>query len=159
MSLEEGGGIVMTTTMWLAPRIAALDELIQFDLQYMKAIAGEEGAAQIQQLATAFMLYPAIQPAMEKMRAEGRKLDGTVLASTMVFETVKSEAQMKAAAGDRPTGGGGLSGRLAGRIMGGRGQSSGPRSTVFSTTREVLSVDPSATEADVAIPAGFKEKK
>lgn len=158
-TLEDGGGIVVTTTMWLAPRIAALDELTQFDFRYMKAIMGEEGAAQLQQLAAAFALYPAILPAMQRMQAEGTKLQGTALVTTTVFETVKSAAEMKAATPDRSGGGGGLGGRLAGRLMGGRGQASGPRSTVFTTTRELLSVDTSASEADVAIPAGFKEKK
>ena len=52
-----------------------------------------------------------------------------------------------------------MSGGLAGRLMGGRGQSSGPRSTVFTSSREVLSVETSATDSDVAIPIGFKEKK
>lgn len=158
-TLEEGGGIVLTTTMWLAPRIAALDELTEFELKYMKAIIGEDGAAQLQQLMAVSALYPAMQPAMEKLQAENRKLQGTALMSTTVFETVKSQEQVKAAAAEKPSGGGGLAGRLAGRMMGGRGQQTGPRSTVFTTTRELLSVDTSATDADVAIPAGFKEKK
>ena len=158
-TLEEGGGIVLTTTMWLAPKIDALDELTEFDLKYLKAITGQDATVMLQQLAAAFALYPAMQPAMEKMRAEGRKLAGTAIVSTTVFEAVKSAEQMKAAAAEKPSSGGGLAGRLAGRMMSGRGQPSGPRSTVFTASRELLSVDTSASDADVALPAGFKEKK
>src|SRR6478609_4576257 len=32
--VEESGGFIMTTDMWLAPKIAGLDELIQFQLKY-----------------------------------------------------------------------------------------------------------------------------
>jgi len=163
-SLEEGGGFVLTNTMWLAPRIAALDELMDFNLRYLKAITGDEGAAQIQQLATAFALYPAVKPMMDKMREEGHRMQGTSLVNTVTFESVKSAADMKAAQSDTSnnnSGGGGIGGRLAGRLMAGRGggSSSGPRSNVFTTVRELMSVEVSVMEADVAIPAGFKEKK
>ena len=157
-TLEEGGGFVMTSTMWLGPRIAALDEIGQFELKYIKAVYGDDFAAQAQQLASAFALYPSMQPMMAKMQAEGGKLQGTPLQTTTVFENVKSAEQMKSASSQQPSGGGGLTGGLASRMMGGA-KPPKPRSTVFTTTHEYLSVDPSASDADVAIPAGFKEKK
>jgi hypothetical protein len=106
---------------------------------------------------------------MDQLMAEGRKLEGTPLASTMVMETVKSAEQMKAAAGsDQQSSGSasagmsGLGGMLSKRIVGNRAASAdnnSPRQTTFTTTREVLTVAPSATAEDVAVPAGFKEKK
>jgi len=69
----------------------------------------------------------------------------------MRTETVKSAAAMAQA----PSGGGGISGALARRMMGKPQQ----RSVLFTSTNETLSIDPTATDADVAIPAGFKEKK
>jgi len=160
-TLEESGGFVLTNTQWIGPRIAALDEIAEFDMRFIKAVYGEDALAQMQQMATAFALFSSMKPMMEKMQAEGRKLQGTTLLSAMVFEQVKSAEQAKASAADQSSGsgGGGLSGRLAGRMMGGRGQSSGPRSTVFTSSREMLAVETAAADPDVAIPIGFKEKK
>lgn len=156
-TLEDSGGFVMTSTMWLAPHIAPMDEIAQFDIKYIKAVYGDDFGAQAQQLAAAFAMYPSVQPMMTKMSAEGGKLKGTSLDTTTVFESVKSAEQMKAAQDQQQSsGGGGITGKLASKMMGGPPKQ---RSTVFTTTHNVLSVDPSATADDVAIPAGFKEKK
>ena len=158
-TLEEGGGFVMTSTMWLAPKIAALDEQVQFDLKFFRAIYGEQFAQDMQQMVTAFALYPSLKPMMDKMRAEGGKLDGTPLHSTLTFEAVKSAEQMKASQEQQQqSGGGGLGGVLGRRIMGNKGQPQ-QRTTVLTTISETLLVEPAAADADVAIPAGFKEKK
>lgn len=156
-TLEEGGGSVMTTTMWLGPRIPALDEIRDFDMKYVKAVMGDDGAAAMQQLAMVFAMFASAKPMMEKLETEGRKLDGTPLQSTMVMESVKSAEAMKAAP-DTQSAGGGVGGMLAKRMM--RGSGSGQaRSTVLTTTHEMLTVATSAADGDVAIPAGFKEKK
>jgi hypothetical protein len=156
-TLEEGGGSVLTSTMWLGPRIAALEETRQFDLKFIKAVYGDDLSAEAQQLAVAFAMFSTAQPMMQKMSAEGGKLQGTPLQTTAVFENVKSAEQMKSASSQQSSGGGGgLSGVLASRMMGGAPKQ---RSTAFTITHEYLSVDPAATEADVAMPAGFKEKK
>jgi hypothetical protein len=157
-TVEEGGGFIMTNTMWLAPRIAALDEIREFDMKYFKAIAGEEGLAAVQGLTAALAMFPAIKPMMETMQNEGSKLNGTPILTTSVMESVKSEAQMKESSQQSSGGRGGITGGLTRRVMGNRGQPQ-PKSTVFTTTRELLSIDTSATEADVAIPTGFKERK
>jgi mevalonate kinase len=95
----------------------------------------------------------------ETMRTEGRKLQGTAISTTMTFEGVKSAEQMKAAASQSSgSGGGGLSGMLARRVAGNRGQPQ-QRSKVLTTTHDMLSIDTTVTSEDVAIPAGFKEKK
>lgn len=157
-TLEEGGGFVMTNTMWLGPRIPALDEIGQFEMKYMKAVMGEEGVAAMQQMAAVFAMFASAQPMMEKMQTEGRKMDGTSLQSTSIMESVKSAEQMKVAAGQQPGSGGGMSGMMARKMMGGGGPPK-PRSTVMTTMHEMLTVATSATDADVAVPAGFKEKK
>jgi hypothetical protein len=157
MTLEEGGGYVMTQTMWLAPRIAALDEVWQFQMKYFKAVMGEEPVAAMQELAVMFAMFAAAQPMMQKMQAEGQKLQGTPLHTTMLLERVKSAEEMKAATSQQQSSGGGIGGMLARKMM-----SSGPpkaRTTVLTSVHEYLSIATSATDADVAIPAGFKEKK
>lgn len=162
-TLDEAGGFVMTNTMWIGPKVAAFDEIAQFDMKYFKAVYGEEFGAQAQQLAAALALYPSMQPMMEKLQAEGRKMDGTALQTTTVFESVKSAEQMKQAQSQQSSSGGGgitggLAGRLAGRMAGGTAQPK-QRSTIMTTVHTLLSIETAASDADVAIPAGFKEKK
>jgi hypothetical protein len=158
-TVEESGGYVMTNTMWLGPRIPALDEIRDFDMRYMKAVMGEDGMAAMQQMAAMFAMFASMKPMMEKLQAEGKKLDGTPLQSTVVMERVKSAEAMKASSDTQTQGSGsGLSGMLARRVM----ATGGPpkaRSTVMTTTHELVTVATSAAEGDVAIPAGFKEKK
>lgn len=158
-TLEESGGFVLTNTMWLAPRIAALDEMYQFELRAAKAIYGEDLAADMQQMAGMMATYPAFAEMAKRMQAEGRKLQGTALSTTMVFEGVKSAEQMKAAADQQSqSGGGGLTGRLGRRLMGNRAEPQ-PRTKVLTTTHDLLSVDTTVADSDVALPAGYKLKK
>lgn len=155
-TLEDGGGMVATSTFWLAPRVAALDELQAFNMRFAKALFGSSGGGMNpQQLNALSALLPGIGTVMTRVSEETAKLNGTPLASTLLIESVKSAAEMKAAAPPASGGGGGLGGMLAGRMMRGRGQAQ-PRSTVMTATNETLSIATAATDADVAIPAGFK---
>ena len=151
-TLEESGGFVMTNNLWLGPRVAALDELVQFRLRQFKAIYGQ--AFDAQQLNAAAVMMPGLGRFMERMAAESKKLSGTALATTSVFESVKSAEQVKA--GPAPASGGGISGMIARRVAGG---STKPRSVVLTTTSETLSIGTTVSAEEVAIPAGFKEKK
>ncbi len=92
------------------------------------------------------------------MQTEGRKLQGTPLSTTTVFESVRSAEQLKSAAATQPSSGGGLGGVLGRRLTGNRGQPQ-PRSKVLTTTHDLLSVETSVSDADVAMPAGYKVKK
>jgi len=158
-TLEEGGGFVLTQTMWLAPRIAALDELAAFDRKYIEAVYGESFIGDIQQLAGMMALYPAFTNMATRMQEEGSKLDGTPLSTTTVFESVRSAEQLKAAQQERQSsGGGGIGGLLGRRIMGNRGEPQA-RSRIMTTTHEMLSIDTTVDAADVAIPANFRERK
>ena len=154
--LEDGGGTVMTNTMWVAPRVAAFEEAIDFNAKYFKAVYGGAytGMDMAQMNALSAML-PGIGTLAERMSVEGRKLQGTPLATTTVMETVKSAEQMAGAprGGDA---GGGIGGMLARRMA--RGQTE-QRSTTLTTTMETQSIATAVSAADVAVPAGFKEKK
>jgi len=155
-TLEEGGGVVMTSHLWLAPRIAALDELMAFNLRFFEAVFGEMvSGADLQQMNALSALLPGISQLGERMAEEGRKLDGTALLTTTTFESVKSEEQMRAAEQPASRGGGGLGGMLARRVMGNRGQAQA-RSTVMTSTQETLSIGTTVGEDAVAIPEGFR---
>ena len=155
-TLDEGGGFVLTNTLWLAPRMAALDELMAFDLKYVQAVYGETFIGDMQQMAGMMAMYPAFTGMASRMQDEGRKLEGTSLSTTMEFEAVKSAEHMKAMAPNQePSGGGGLGGMLGRRVMGNRAAPQ-QRTKILTTTHEMLSVDTTVADADVAIPANYR---
>jgi hypothetical protein len=158
-TLEDGGGFVMTSDMWMAPKIAALDELGQFQLKYMRAVYGEAFVADMQQMASVMAMYPSFKTMATQMQTEGQKLQGTPVSTTIVFEAVKSAEQMKASDSQKDSGGGGgLGGMLGKKLMGNRAQPA-QRTKVMTTTNDMLSVATSVSAADVAMPDGYKEKK
>ena len=153
-ALEDGGGMVMTSNSWMAPAIPAMKELSDFELRYWKAIAPEVAGVSPEQMAAVMAMYPMVKQAMERLQAEGTKLQGTPLATTTVFEAVKSKDQ--AAQDSQQSSGGGLGGMLARKMMKNDARA---RATVFTLTHETLEVSPTVAAEDLQLPAGFKEKK
>ena len=152
--LEESGGFVATDTAWFGPKIAALDEMATFGVKFAKAVFGDAMAGMDpRQSAQLSAFLPGLSRLTQRLGAEKSKLQGTPLANTMIIETVKSAEQMKNA--QSSSGGGGIGGMLAKSIM---KSSSQQRSKTFTSSREVLSVGTTVTDAEVAIPAGFKQK-
>lgn len=168
-TLEEAGGIVLTADTWLAPKIPALDEMMAFDRRYAEKLFGPGGiAAASDQMAMAAAMWPGMKEAMAKWQAEGGSLDGTPLTTIVTVTAVanaEQQAAMKEQEEERPRGGGigGMLGGLGKRIAKKKPEESEPagagRTTIMTTTTEVLSIGTDVQAADVAIPAGFKEKK
>jgi hypothetical protein len=53
-TLEQNGGLVLTSDMWMTPTVAALKELAEFGLRFAKQLAGPETfGASVQQMQTA----------------------------------------------------------------------------------------------------------
>ena len=167
-ALEQSGGLVLTSDMWLAPKIAAMQEVAAFDMKYAQKLYGPmvTGVSPAQ-MAAALASYPMLKDAMAKMRTEGAKLEGTAIQTTVTTEAVKSAEQLaeesKAAAESKPSSGGGLSGRLGGMIAKKIGpktdDTAKPRATFMTMNTEVLKIATTVAPEDVAIPAGFKESK
>jgi hypothetical protein len=153
-ALEESGGMVMTSNSWMGPAIPAMKELAEFERRYWKAIAPEASGMSAEQMAALMAMYPMLKQAMERLKAEGSKLEGTPLATTTVFEAVKSKDEMSQQA--QQTSGGGLTNMLARRMM---KKDVRPRATIFTLNTETLEVSTTAAAEDLQIPAGFKEKK
>jgi len=147
--LEEGGGLVLTSDMWLAPRIATLDEIQAFDRKFAEKVYGEMGTMTADQLAALLAMHPGFQKAQERLAKEGEKLAGTPLMTTLTLESVKNPAEAS-------QGGSGIGG-MAGRML--RREKPGEKKRVFTSTHETLSIAASASGADVSIPADFKERK
>lgn len=169
-TLEQGGGMVMTSDMWLAPKIAAMKEIADFDMKYAQKLYGSMIAGvSAEQMAAAMAMYPMMKQALGKMSAEGGKIDGTPIQTTTTMDAVKSPEQIaeetKAADADKPSAAGGVGGLLGGfakkvaaKKMGGD-DANKPRSTFMTMTSEVLKVTTDVAPADVAVPAGFKENR
>ena len=177
-TLQQSGGVVLTTDMWMTPAIPAMKEVSDFRMKYFEKVYGTmfEGASP-QDMASAMAMYPQMKPALEKMAAEGRKLQGTPVQTTMTVDAVQSAEQMaasangtasdsKASGNSAPPSVGGLAGRFAARMARKKddekpAEAAGPkdRATVVTSTFEVLKVSTSVSADEVAIPAGFKENK
>jgi hypothetical protein len=175
-TLQESGGLVLTSDMWLTPSVPAMKEIADFHMKYAQKLYGPMVAgASPQEMASALALYPMIKPAVERMAAEGSKLQGTPILTTVTFDAVKSaeqlaaEQQNAASSADSgssapPTSVGGLLGGFGKRMAQRRNnndKAAGPkdRATVLTTSSEVLKVSTTVSDAEVAIPAGFKESK
>jgi hypothetical protein len=160
-TLEEAGGLVMTSDMWLGPQIPAMKEIAEFDLKYAKQLAGPQVMPTIsaEQMAAVVKTFPLITKAMDRMQKDGDKLAGTPLDTTMTFEGVKSKEQLEQAQkqNSSSSGGGGISGMLARKMI--KKDEPKARATIFTTHNEVLEVATSVAASDLALPADFKETK
>jgi hypothetical protein len=171
--LEDGGGMVMTSDMWMAPAIPAMQEQIAFTQRYMKKLLGSDTEEMARGLAQAMAMYPQMKAAVDRMKKEAGKLEGTAVLTTMKIETVMSPEQAKSQAdsgGQPKVGLGGIAGGLGGMFgrkkkaedapKEGQPAAEGPknRATFMTSTTELLEVQASASAADVEIPAGFKQK-
>lgn len=170
-TLEESGGMMLTSNIWMGPQIPAMKEVMDFDIRFAKAIAGPVVAgASADEMASAMAMYPMMKDALARMRAENVKMDGTPILTSTTMDAVKSaeqaaaEAQQQQSSQSGSSSGtiGGLIGGLARRrASGGNTQAAAPtgRATVMTITNEVLKVATSVSDADLAMPAGYKESK
>jgi hypothetical protein len=168
-TLEQGGGMVLTADSWLAPTIAAMKEIADFDVRYAQKVFGPMVAgASAEDMAAAAALYPLMAPALARMRTEGTKMDGTPISTVLTLDSVKSadqiaqESQAQSSdSGAKPTSVGGMLGgfakKMADKKMSG-GDASKARATVMTSTNDVLKIVTDVSAADVAVPAGFKER-
>src|SRR5262249_50951589 len=111
-TLEESGGLVMTSDMWLGPRIPELKELIDFDIRYWKALQEGSGVPEMspEQMAQVVAAFPLFAKAAERMQKDRDKLNGTPLDTTMTLESVKGKDDTTQS--QQSGGGGGIGGML-----------------------------------------------
>jgi hypothetical protein len=178
-TLEQSGGMLLTTDMWVAPRIPQMKEIAEFEMRYAQKMYGPLVAGiSAQQMATAAAMYPLMKPALGRMSAEGSKIDGTAILTVMTMDAVKSEEQMAQEAqqqasqnnadsqpsSEPPTNVGSLLGGFAKKMAAKKvapknDDQPKSRATFMTTTSEVLKVTTEVSAAEVGIPAGFKEGK
>jgi hypothetical protein len=170
-TLDQSGGLVMTTDLWLAASAPSTKDLTDFDMKYAQKLYGPMvTGASAQDMAMAMAMYPQVKPALDKMRAESGKIDGTAILTEMRMEAVPpGTANQTSAALPAPEqpeqkkgrfGGmlGGLK-KMAEASQGNSGNQKPQRSIFLTTSVEMLKLTPQVTADAVAIPAGFKETK
>ncbi len=177
-TLEQAGGMVMTTHEWLGPRIDAMKEIADFDRRYAEKLRGPSYAVMpsADQMAVAVQTYPMLGDAIGKFNVENVNMDGTPILTVMTTESVASPEELQRqqretrksepAAEPPPTSVGGLLGGIGRRAIRSRAQSQQQeqnatpgRTTVMTMNHEVIKVATGVSDADVSIPAGFKQKK
>jgi len=162
-TLEDAGGMVLTSDMWLGPEIPAMKELVDFEVRYWKAIAPEASGMSAEQMATVMAMYPMLKQGMERLNKEKVNMRGTALATVTTFDAVKGKEQMAKesdSSSSSNNSGGGLSGMLARKMMKKQQPSEDKaRATVFTATTETLEISTTVAASDLEIPAGFRQEK
>jgi hypothetical protein len=163
-SLQQSGGMAIVNEQWLAKDVPELQEIRDFDVRYGKKMAelyGFDAAsvrASADQMASLVAMYPGLVKALERMKVEGDKMEGTPLLSIFSLDLVRS-AQQVAQAEKQDQQVTGISGFLAKKLMKkATGDPTQPKQALVSTTVEMLKITPEAGAADVAMPAGYTQK-
>jgi hypothetical protein len=172
-TLEQSGGLVMTSDMWITSSVAAMKELMDFEIRFAQQLASPATfGASVEQMQTAIAAHPMLKEGLARMAEEGRKMEGTPILTTITADAVKSAEQMASAQQNKteesksstPTSVSGIIGGLGRRVTqkkSDEGSNGAPkaRTTFMTINTERLSITTSASAADVAIPQGFKEDR
>lgn len=171
-TLNESGGMVMTTNMWMAANAPSTKDLADFERKYAEKIYGPVMiGASAQDMAMAMAMYPQIKPALDKMKAEGGKMPpGTAILTDMQMEAVppgtanQTSTALPAPEEPKKKGFGGMIGglkKMAEESQKNQNSEGKPaqRAIIMTTSVEMLKLTTDVDAASVAMPAGFTEKK
>jgi hypothetical protein len=173
-TLDQSGGMVMTTDMWMTPNAPSTKDLADFDMRYAQKLYGPTVVgASAQDMAMAMAMYPQMKPALDKMRAEGGKMpSGTAILTDTRMESVppgtanQSSTALAKPEEPKKKGLGGMLGglkKMAEEAEKNQNSNSSEkpaqRAIIMTTSVEMVKLTTDVDAASVAIPAGFKESK
>lgn len=153
--IETSGGFILTSDMWMGPRVAAMREIGDFDRRYFQKLYGKSFAGvDMAQAALLMAQTPAFAKAMKVFAEKKSAFEGTPIRTNMTFETVGSPEENASNASSSP---GSIVGGLMGRMRK-RNSDDGPQhNSLFEASTEVLSASSSAPSGAVSL-AGFKRE-
>lgn len=163
-TLEQSGGFILTSDMWMGPNISAMRELADFERRYVQKVYGSAFDAEMVKMAATMATQPAFAKAMKEFGAHRARFEGTAIRTTLTFETVPGPATQQAENNDSaPTSASGavfgsLMNRMKQRQAEKQAESGGKPGSMFDSQSELLRATSTASNADVSIPAGFKQK-
>jgi hypothetical protein len=185
-TLEQDGGIALRSDMWLAPKVAALKEVTDFDQRHARRLAsslyGGASTKDASAMEAAVAMHPMLKDVLVRMKAEGAKVDGSPILTTVTVDLVPSAEQKAKMAAEaeqqsrrssersRPELGKGLGGLLGGIAKQAvhkkveekveakleRASADAQSPTLVKITTEVLRVSTTVGPLDVALPAGLR---
>ena len=162
--LEESGGAVLTADMWMAPRVAALDEVTDFERRYLKKLWGDTGM-DVRSMTALLAMAPQFSNAMKKLQEKQGSLEGSAVRTTLTFRTVPDPRQSASSEEESASAANAARAALGGLMKRARRQPAAEEgdapagNVLFTSTTELISASPKASSADLAIPAGFKQRK
>jgi hypothetical protein len=171
-TLDQSGGMLITTDSWLAPRIAAMKEITDFDARYAKKLALDAAVPSAEDMAQAFAMFPGLKDGMARLEKEKVNMDGTAIETITAIQSVQTKEQAAQKQDDQQSGSpaGGLGGMLG--KFGRKKEEPKPadaqpkvasdsdtRATIMTTTNDLLSVSTSVSADEIAVPATFRLKK
>jgi hypothetical protein len=160
--VDQSGGVVLTSDMWIGPHLAAMKEIGDFDRRYFAKLYGKEfGAADMAQMAVLMASNPAFGKAMKALAQKSSSFNGSPIKTIMTVEAVAGSEQKQQAGSDESSGGvssivGGFMKRAQQRKQSEGGQAN--RGKLLDSSVEVTRAAMTASANDVAIPAGFTQK-
>ncbi len=171
-TLDQAGGMLITFDSWLAPKIAAMNEVMDFDVRYWKKLALDTAMPSAQDMMQAFAMYPGLKDGMARLEKEKVNMDGTPIETIMAIQSVQTKEQAAQKQDDQqggsPAGGlGGMLGRFGKKKEEPKPADAQPKAaadsdtrvTIMTGTNNLLSVSTSVPAEEVAVPATFKLKK
>lgn len=162
--LEESGGSILTSDLWIGPRVPALEELGKFNERYARKLYGAVAVPgmNMQTMAQVIAASPAFAGAMKAFAEKRDSLAGTPIRTTMTYEQVMAPGQENAEGGESAASAEGAAVKaLSGLFSRHRKKESneGPsRSTLFTSTNEIRRADLTADPSKLAIPEGYRER-
>jgi hypothetical protein len=175
-TLDEAGGFVLTSDMWMGPKIQAMSDIASFDRKYFQKVYGSSiSSAEMTSAAALLATTPAFAKAMKVFAEKRGAFEGTPIRTNLTFETVGTPAGQSESASSSDS----SPASAASAIMGGlmnrmkkrqaeknaekaqnadAAKTSGPeRSALFTSTNEILGASASAP-AELVSLAGFKKE-
>jgi hypothetical protein len=169
-TLEQAGGFVLTSDMWMGPKIPAMAEIASFDRKYFTKVYGSSiSSAEMTSAAALLATTPAFAKAMKVFAEKRTAFEGTPIRTNLTFETVAGPAgqtETASSSDSSPTSAasaivGGLMNRMKKRQAEKNAEAaktSGPeRSALFTSTSEILGAS-SSTPAEMVSLAGFRKE-
>jgi len=167
--LADAGGFVLTSDMWMGPKIPAMAEIASFDRKYFQQLYGSSiSAADMASAAALMATTPAFARAMKVFSEKRTAFEGTAIRTNMTFETVAGpggQSESASSSDSSPSSAasaivGGLMNRMkkrqAERSADTAKQSGPERDALFTSSTEVLSASSSASAGAVSL-AGFRK--
>lgn len=139
MTLEEGGGARIDTSVVIGPKPAGWNETIEWNRRYFEALGFE--IERFEGLGKLLASTPALQQAVAGLEDKQSALDGAVLRSETQFFTMAdpraAEQEESEEDGDIPTSIGGLGAKIGGSLLKRnreKAAAAGPREVFMSST-------------------------